>query len=83
MVDIVNYRAMELFCLERAKTDPVNRGKWISQAERWDKLGRSQTAWRSQNRNNHSLHAGPMAMGPNSVNGDARTYVDPVTWKVK
>jgi hypothetical protein len=30
------YRSiMELWCLERAKTDPKNRGKWLAQAERW------------------------------------------------
>ena len=24
---------MELYCLERAKLEPLNRGKWIAQAE--------------------------------------------------
>jgi hypothetical protein len=31
---------MELHCLERARSDPLNRGKWIAQAERWHELAR-------------------------------------------
>jgi hypothetical protein len=34
--------AMELECLERAKTDIKNRGKWIAQAERWHELTRAE-----------------------------------------
>lgn len=33
---------MELYCLERSRLEPQNRGKWISQAERWHELGRAQ-----------------------------------------
>lgn len=53
---------MELYCLERAKSEPHNRGKWISQAERWHELGRAQDSWRHQKRApQQSMHVGPMA----------------------
>jgi hypothetical protein len=26
---------MESYCLERARLEPLNRGNWIAQAERW------------------------------------------------
>jgi hypothetical protein len=42
--------AMELECLERAKTDIKNRGRWIAQAERWHELTRAQNSWRLQKR---------------------------------
>jgi len=38
--------AMEVECLERAKTDAKNRGRWLAQAERWHELARVQTSWR-------------------------------------
>jgi hypothetical protein len=41
---------MELECLERAKTDIKNRGRWIAQAERWHELTRAQNSWRLQKR---------------------------------
>jgi hypothetical protein len=69
MSEIVNYHAMEILCLQRAKRDPANSGKWVAQAERWQELGQSRMAWRSQRQ---QMHAGPMAMGPNTINGDAR-----------
>jgi hypothetical protein len=73
MSEIVNYHAMEILCLQRAKRDPANSGKWVAQAERWQELGQSRTAWRSQElRKRQQMHAGPMAMGPNTIHGDAR-----------
>jgi hypothetical protein len=39
---------MELWCLERAKTDAKNRGKWLAQAERWHELTRARNSWRFQ-----------------------------------
>jgi hypothetical protein len=54
--------AMELHCLERARLEPANRGKWISQAERWHELARAQNSWRLQKRPlQQSMHAEPMA----------------------
>jgi hypothetical protein len=53
---------MELYCLERSRLEPLNRGKWISQAERWHELGRAQNSWRSQKKTlQQVMHAGPMA----------------------
>ena len=43
-----NCAMMELHCLERARSDPLNRGKWIAQAERWHELARAQNSWRFQ-----------------------------------
>jgi len=40
---------MEMYCLERARLEPRNRGKWIAQAERWHELGRARRAWRHPN----------------------------------
>jgi hypothetical protein len=53
---------MEMYCLERARLEPLNRGKWIAQAERWHELGRAQNAWRLQKRSlQQSMHTEPMA----------------------
>jgi len=52
---------MELYCLERAKLEPHNRGKWIAQAERWHELERAQASWRMQKRSlQQSMHADPI-----------------------
>jgi hypothetical protein len=72
MSDIADCRAMELLCRQRAKADPENSRKWLGQAERWHELGRSQIAWRFQQRNNQQMHAGPMVMEPNTISGDTR-----------
>ncbi len=53
---------MELYCLERAKLEPLNKGKWIAQAERWHERRRAQESWRHQKRPlQQSMCAGPMA----------------------
>ena len=49
---------MELYCLERAKLEPQNRGKWIGQAERWHELGRAQDCWRHERTLQQSMYAG-------------------------
>jgi hypothetical protein len=72
MIDIVNYRAMEMLCRQRAKRDPANAGKWLCQALRWHELGLSRTFWPSTLRDKQQMHAGPMAMGPNTIGGDTR-----------
>jgi hypothetical protein len=52
---------MELYCLERAKLEPQNRGRWIAQAERWHELRRAQNSWRHQKKSlQQSMYAGPM-----------------------
>jgi hypothetical protein len=55
---------MELYCLERAKLEPLGRGKWIAQAERWHELGRAQKSWRQQKRPlQQSMQAQPRQQG--------------------
>ena len=53
---------METYCLERARLEPQNRGKWIWQAERWHELGYAQNSWRLQKRPlQQSMQTEPMA----------------------
>jgi len=63
MSEIADCGVMELYCLERAKLEPLSRGKWIAQAERWHELARVQDSWRLQKRPplQQAMHAGPMA----------------------
>jgi hypothetical protein len=66
---------MEVQCLERAKLDPLNRGTWIAQAERWYELGRAYNSWRHQKRpHQQPMRAGPKAMqrSPLSPSGTNR-----------
>jgi len=54
---------MELYCLEQAKSEPLNKGKWIAQAERWHELALAQKSWRMQKKPlQQSMHAGPMTV---------------------
>jgi len=53
---------MEMYCLQRARSEPQNRGKWLAQAERWHELGRARSAWRSQKKPlQQSMQAGTTA----------------------
>lgn len=73
MSNIANCRAMELKCRQRAKADPEHGWKWLGQADRWHDLGKQESAWRFQRTSSQQqMHAGPMQMGPNPVNGDLR-----------
>jgi hypothetical protein len=63
-MNISDCRKMQLWCLQRAKNEPAQGLKWLGQAERWGALGRSQSQ--------QTQHAGPMSMGPYTVNGDVR-----------
>jgi hypothetical protein len=60
---------MEQHCLERARFEPRNRGKWIAQAERWHELARAQNSWRLQTKPlQQSMQTVPMATQPNAAN---------------
>jgi hypothetical protein len=72
MSDTSDWREMELWCLQRAKAEPENHWKWAGQAERWCELAHSQIAFNFQKTAQQQMHAGPMAMGPNTINGDLR-----------
>jgi len=64
-----NCTIMALRCLEGARFEPRNRGKWIAQAERWHELGRAQSSWRLQKKPlQQSMQTGPMATQPNATN---------------
>jgi hypothetical protein len=75
MNERLDCRGMELLYRERAKADPEHSTKWLGQAERWQDLARSENAWRVQRRDTDQMqmHPGPMAMGPNTIRGDARS----------
>ena len=72
MNDRLGCHDMEMLCRQRAKVDSKHNWKWLGEADRWRELGHNQIAWRFQQRNMQHMHAGPMAMGPNTINGDAR-----------
>jgi hypothetical protein len=73
MSDVADCRAMEMMYRKRAEADPANSWKWLGQAERWHNLGKREVAWRFQQRNpQQQMHAGPMQVGSNTVNGDTR-----------
>ena len=70
MDDFLNCRHMELLCRRRAKADPQHRGKWLARAERWGNLGQHKIS--SRLRHTEQPDLGPMAMGPNTIDGDQR-----------
>ena len=74
MSDVAGCRAMEMLCRRRAKVDPKHSWKWLGEADRWRELGNNQIAWRFQKRNvQQQMHAGPMAIGPNTIYGNSRS----------
>jgi hypothetical protein len=58
-------RDMELLCRQQAVFDNEHRWKWLGEAERWGHLAQKETA---------SRFKGPMAMGPNTIDGDTRGH---------
>jgi hypothetical protein len=73
MNDRLGCHDMEMLCRQRAKVDLKHNWKWLGEADRWRELGHNEIAWRFQQRNMlQQMGAGPMAMGPNTVQGDLR-----------
>jgi hypothetical protein len=72
MSEIKDCREMELWCLRRARAEPENQWKWLGQAERWRELAHQRIAFNFQKTSRRQMHAGPMLMGPNTINGDFR-----------
>ena len=68
MNDPIGCRDMELLCRQRATFDIQHSWRWLGEAERWKDLAHREAASRF-----HAEHAGPMTMGPNSLEGDRRT----------
>jgi hypothetical protein len=67
MTDLLGCRNMELLCRRRAVLDHEHSWKWLGEAERWKDLAHSEIACRFQK---HPMNPGPMAMGPNTIDGD-------------
>jgi hypothetical protein len=67
MNDLIGCRDMELLCRQRATFDIQHSWKWLGEAERWKDLAHREAASRF-----HAGHPGPMAMGPNTREGDRR-----------
>jgi hypothetical protein len=66
MNDRVGCREMELLCRHRAVLDAHHSWSWLGKAERWRELAQRETA------SHYAEHPGPMAMGPNTIEGDCR-----------
>jgi hypothetical protein len=56
---------MELLCRHRAVYDSLHSWKWLGEAERWKDLAHRETTSRF-----HGAYTGPMAMGPNALEGE-------------
>jgi hypothetical protein len=72
MDDLLNCHAMELLCRQRALVDPKYSWKWLARAGRWKTLGHRKITSRFERSNLQQPDLGPMAMGPNTINGDQR-----------
>ena len=72
MNDLINCHAMELLCHQRALVDPEDSWKWLARAERWKNLGHRKITSRFKWSNPEQPDLGPMAMGPNTIDGDQR-----------
>jgi hypothetical protein len=64
---VLGCRNIETLCRQRAISDRAHSWKWLGEADRWSDLAHREIAFRFQN---NQEHAGPMAMGPNPVDGD-------------
>ena len=67
MNDLIGCREMELLCRQRATFDIQHSWKWLGEAERWKDLAHREAASRF-----HAGRPGPMAMGPNTMEGARR-----------
>jgi hypothetical protein len=66
---ILDCREVESLCRQRAISDRGHSWKWLGEADRWSDLAHQQNASHLQNT---PMHTGPMAMGPNTIEGDSR-----------
>jgi len=65
---VLGCRNIETLCRQRAISDRAHSWKWLGEADRWSDLANREIAFRFQN---NQEHAGAMAMGPNSIDGDS------------
>ena len=68
MNNLTGCREIENLCRQRAISDRAHRWKWLGEADRWSDLAHHEIASRFQK---NPIHAGPMAMGPNTLEGDS------------
>ena len=68
MNNLTGCREIESLCRRRAISDRAHSWKWLGEADRWSDLAHREIASRFQK---NSMHAGPMAMGPNTIEGDS------------
>jgi hypothetical protein len=66
MNNLVGCRELESLCRQRAVSDRAHSWKWLGEADRWNHQAHREIASRFQK---NPMHAGPMAMGPNTVEG--------------
>jgi hypothetical protein len=69
MSDLASCRYMERLCRQRAVFDHAHSSKWLDEAERWKDLAHLEVGDRFREK---LLYPGPMAMGPNTIEGDSR-----------
>jgi hypothetical protein len=65
---ILDCREIETLCRQRAISDRAHSWKWLGEADRWSDLAHREIGSRFRNK---PMHAGPMAIGPNTINGDS------------
>jgi hypothetical protein len=68
MNNLVGCRELESLCRQRAISDRAHSWKWLDEADRWNNLAHREIASRFQMK---PMHAGPMTMGPNTIEGDS------------
>ena len=68
MKDMADVRYMERLCRQRAVFDHLHSSKWLGEAERWKDLAHPKVGDRFREK---PSHPGPMAMGPNTIEGDS------------
>ena len=68
MNDLAGCRYMERLCRQRAVFDHEHGLKWLGEAERWKDLAHLKVGDRFRE---NPVHSGPMAMGPNTIEGDS------------
>ena len=73
MSNLAECREIESLCRQRAVSDRARSWKWLGEADRWNELAHLEIASRFQG---SPMHAGPMVMGPNTIEGDSHRQRD-------
>jgi hypothetical protein len=73
MNNLVGCREIESLCRQRALSDRAHSWRWLGEADRWGDLAHREIASRFQNT---PMQTGPMAIGPNTIDGDSHRQKD-------